>query len=129
MDAIHVDTADGNAPLCVPCVVERRRADPGARRVIRKLCEIETPIAPGRTTAKVCYQVMASLLPGQPMPEFTEEWWVSGEEWEAMTGNPQLGADSPDNLMVRYGDEARWYQERVTNPSVVNWVKLEFIYF
>lgn len=129
VDAIHVDAANGAAPLCVPCVVSERAADPARRNSIRKLCEVEAPIAPGHHSTKVCYQVMAGVIPGHAMPEFSEEWWITGEEWAAMMSNPQFGPDSPDNLFTRYGDEARFYQERVTDPGVINWVRLEFIYF
>lgn len=62
-------------------------------------------------------------------PEFTEEWWITSDEWEAFISDQTVTAESPRNLLVRYGDEARWYQERVTDPRVVNWVRLEFIYF
>lgn len=129
VDALHVDTSANNAPLCVTCVLADRRDKPGARRAIRKLSEIDAPITPGRNAAKVCFQVLGGILPGRPLDEVTEEWWISGDEWDRMTSDAELTPDSPNNLFVRYGDEARWYQERVTDPRAFNWVRLEFIFF
>jgi len=137
-DAIHLNLAS-NAPLCVSCAVAIRREEAeaarhgavkGGRSVVSKLYNLEMELGPGRHAAKVCFQVVASVIPGQiHMPEFTEEWWITGEQWDRITSDPGMTPDRPDNLFMRAQAEAYWYAERITDPRFVNWVRVEFIYF
>lgn len=129
-DAIHVDLWTNNA-LCVPCTLDYRREQIKGKApvTVKKLSDIEVKLPPGRHAAKICFQVLAGLVPGTPLPEFTEEWWISGDQWEAINTNPEMHPEHHDNLFVRYQDEARWYAERITDPHVINWVRVEFIYF
>jgi hypothetical protein len=84
VDSIHVDTARENAPVCVTCVVKARLNDQESARYIRKLCEVEKPLAPGTHSAKVCFQVLAGIVPGKVSPEFTEEWWITEDFCRAL---------------------------------------------
>ncbi|MGB9181843.1 MAG: hypothetical protein WCB68_21615 [Pyrinomonadaceae bacterium] len=137
VDAIHINLAT-NAALCVTCALAIRRDEAEAARhgalkearsVVSKLYNKETVLSEGHHAAKVCYQVLAGLVPGSAMPEFTEEWWITGGQWDAINSNPEMTTDHPDNLFMRAQAESYWYAERLTDPRVVNWVRVDFIYF
>ncbi|HEX3560392.1 MAG TPA: hypothetical protein VHU19_14385 [Pyrinomonadaceae bacterium] len=128
VDSIHCNV-ETEEPLCVTCVVSARRDDPALAAKIRKYYDLEARLPEGRHSAKICFQVLAGLIPGKGEPEFTEEWWITSAQLAEIISDPMMTPESPDNLFMRAGDEARWYVERVTDPRVVNFARLDFIYF
>lgn len=125
--AIHVNNST-NDPMCVSCVVRLRRSTSHQADAV-KLYNIDNALAKGQHSARLCFQVMAGIVPGQGLPEFTEEWWMSSEQWEALCKREDITPDHPENLFTRAQDEAHWYAKRLTDPRVVNWVRVDFIYF
>lgn len=128
-DAIHL--FNGSQPMCVPCVVQARQTDPEQAKKINKRFYTDAPLAQGGHAAKCAFTVYAGIIPEMVMPEFTEEWWITGEQWAALMrdlASPTFDANSQSNIFLRAGDEARWYSERITDPRIVNWVRTDFIY-
>jgi hypothetical protein len=135
-DAIHVNLAT-NDHLCIGCAIGLRRsaiqnAEPGGKpmpssvglRFIQAL-----NLGKNARAARLCFQVMAGVVPGSALPEFTEEWWLDSDTYHALLNRADMTPDHPENLFTRARDEAHWYAKQLTDPSMVNWVRVEFIYF
>jgi hypothetical protein len=65
--------------------------------------------------ARCAFEVVAGVIPGQPMAEFTKQWWLA-------TGDP-------DERFQELYTEARRYAESLIDPSRLNWVRLEWVWF
>jgi hypothetical protein len=71
--------------------------------------------------ARVCWEVVAGLLPGRdPEPEFTKQWWMTSSEVEA--------ANAPDIWAERQA-AAMEYARSLQNPNDLNWVRVDWIWF
>lgn len=68
--------------------------------------------------AKVVIEVVAGLVPGTPIEEFTKRFAITSKEWEDKTG---------DAAMKTYGF-AQEYMRTLWNPSRINWVRCDWIY-
>lgn len=66
--------------------------------------------------AKLVIEVTAGLIPGQPDPQHTRRWALSTEECEdGYTMSDALGA-------------SREYAAVLAHPSVVNWVRHDWVW-
>jgi hypothetical protein len=74
--------------------------------------------------AKALIEVVAGILPGTPMPEFTKRWEYTSEDYEqdrkALPDGPTIFSE---RLM-----EAHNYAIGITHPSYVNWVRVDWIW-
>jgi hypothetical protein len=70
--------------------------------------------------AKYAVEVVAGLIPGQPMPEFTKQFWVTSDEWRSL---PTL-----ESIQDKWG-EANQYAESLMNPDRLNWVQISWVWF
>ena len=66
--------------------------------------------------ARILIEVVAGLIPNQPIPEFTRRFPISETTWA-----------EGDEVMKTYG-YAQEYSRSLWNPSRVNWVSLTWIY-
>ncbi len=69
-------------------------------------------------TARILLEVVAGLIPGQPLPEHTKQFAISEEEWEDESGIP---------VMRTYGF-VQEYMRNLWHPQKVNWVRCDWIY-
>ncbi len=64
---------------------------------------------------RTSFEVVAGLIPGQPMPEYTKQWHLADgfteEEWH------------------RAREEAYAYARTITNPHGLNWVHVDWIWY
>jgi hypothetical protein len=67
-------------------------------------------------------EVKAGLIPGQPTPEFTRQWFVTTDEWRR---GEHHSVEDPESAW----SQARAYAEQLVDPAVVNWVSLEWVWF
>ena len=65
--------------------------------------------------ARCAFEVVAGILPGVSMVEHSRQWVLSGELQR-------------DELEAAY-QAAVEYAEHLVNPTRVNWVKLEWVWF
>ena len=72
--------------------------------------------------ARVLLEVVAGVLPGTPMPEYTKQWAITSEEWNAE------GADQAQILSEANGKMQGWAMYLMMQPDRVNWVKTEWIW-
>lgn len=66
-------------------------------------------------TARCAFEVVAGLLPGQPMDEYTKQFFMT--------------SDDPDSRFQELYTQAREYAEALIDPSRLNWVRFEWVWF
>lgn len=83
-------------------------------------------------TAKLIIEVRGGLVPGEPDPELTRRWAVSGAEFEdAARADEQT---DPEHAAHRYlllafrGAQADEYARTLRNPDRCNWVSTDWIW-
>lgn len=70
-------------------------------------------------------EVVAGLVPGKPDPEFTKRFVVTAEEWALTSAGDGHQVQNPESPW----GQAREYAESLVNPSRVNWVRIEWVWF
>jgi hypothetical protein len=75
----------------------------------------ETDDGPVVKAARCAFEVVAGLLPGQPMDEYTKRFFMT--------------SDDPAEKFQELYTQAREYAETLIDPSQLNWVKLEWVWF
>lgn len=75
------------------------------------------------TTARCGVDVVAGVLPGTPMEEYTRQWFLTSEEWNADD------ADQAQLLTDLAGKATAWATYLMLQPDRVNWVKTEWVWF
>ena len=66
------------------------------------------------------FQVTAGILIGEPMDEYTKVWTYTSKDYD----EDQKG----ENIFNRLKDGAYDYAKNLSNPGIVNWVKVQFIW-
>lgn len=72
--------------------------------------------------ARVAIEVVAGIIPGTPIAEYSKRWVITSSQW--YSDEP----DDKDKIQAIY-KEMHEYQASMMNPGYVNWVKTEWIYF
>ncbi len=85
---------------------------------------------------KAAIEVHAGLIPGQPEPNFTRQWWITSEEWaKANAADNALGKDhhgqtATGNLLTEKQGPAYAYAQMLSlQPHLVNWVQVAWVWF
>ena len=73
-----------------------------------------------------CWEVKAGVLPGKPEEEYTKKFFYTSGDREA---DDTLPENTKTNRFTEKMHEAHHYAKCITNPSRVNWVSVEFIWF
>lgn len=73
----------------------------------------------GMKRAQVVFEVVAGVLPGTPIEEYTKRWAFSRSELEA---------DEEANAYQEAQAAAEAYAESLRVPSRLNWVRLDWIW-
>lgn len=72
--------------------------------------------------ARVVVEVVAGLIPGQPMPEYTRRWGIDSEEWSD-AGEKQM------ELLAEVNGKAQGYAALLMlQPNRLNWVRTDWIW-
>jgi hypothetical protein len=69
---------------------------------------------------KAQWKVTAGIIMGQPMDEYARVWTYSSKDYDA----DQKGASIYHDLL----DEVHNYGRELSNPGMVNWVNIEFVW-
>lgn len=75
-------------------------------------------------SARCGVDVVAGVLPGTPMEEYTRQWFISSEVWHAASSD-----DKTQLLSDLAGRASGWATFLMLQPDRVNWVKTEWIWF
>ncbi len=76
-------------------------------------------------SARFAVAVVAGVLPGERMQEYTRRWVVSSRQWGEVEGTPKAA----ELLAQRSGQAAGYAGLLQLQPERVNWVKTEWIWF
>lgn len=80
---------------------------------------------PNMQSLKAAFQVTAGVVPGHPEDEFTRVWYYTSNDFENDTKGDREKISTFQKVML----ESSRYCESLINPSRLNWVKLEWIWF
>lgn len=71
---------------------------------------------------KLIIEVVAGVLPNEPMPEYTKRFGLTGDDLDRMREAKDSSASD------RAHGEALMYAVGLMDPSRVNWVRLDWIW-
>ena len=87
-------------------------------------------------------EVVAGIVPGQPLHEFTKQFWYTCDDWERDQAQTKIViAEESGEIPGRQGEEpwkskfqalreeALAYAARVANPACLNWVQVTWIWY
>ena len=74
--------------------------------------------------AKALIEVLAGIIPGEPIAEYTKLWGYSSEDYGLDKAVP---LDQPTIFSKRL-EEAHAYAMGLSNPAHVNWVRVDWIW-
>lgn len=77
-------------------------------------------------SARAAWEVVAGIIPGQPMPEYTRQWALTSDDWYDSDGRPSTKGIAE---FTRLQAVAQEYARAITDPSRVNWVRIDWIWF
>ena len=77
--------------------------------------------------ARILIEVVAGVIPGQPMPEYTKQFVITSDAWYAQ-GEYENKPDAARQEILQIYGYAQEYMRDLMNPKILNWVKLEWIY-
>jgi hypothetical protein len=72
-------------------------------------------VPPRMVSARAAFEVTAGLIPGQTMHEYTKQFFFTSED--------------PDTRFAELRNDAIAYATQVIDPSQVNWVRLDWVWF
>ena len=73
------------------------------------------------------WEVVAGVIPGQTMPEYTKRFYYSSRDKEEDYQHRKEIAYQP--LFMKQMACAMAYHQQLSDPAIVNWVRLDFIWF
>jgi len=77
---------------------------------------------------KLIIEVMAGIIPGQPMDEHTQRWtWTSDDEAQLRKGNHEQMKWANLRYVFMAG-QSREYAASLENPQRFNWVRRDWIW-
>ena len=74
--------------------------------------------------AKLVIEVVAGLVPGTPMPEYTRRWGWSSEDQEKLIADD---AEAKAKYICIAG-ESREYAASLEDPRRINWVRRDWLW-
>jgi hypothetical protein len=80
------------------------------------------------TSVRIVLEVVAGVLPGTPIQEYTKQFIITNDMWYAQGEYEGKQEEAKMEILKIYG-WAQEYARNLMNPQVVNWVKVEWIYF
>jgi hypothetical protein len=80
--------------------------------------------------AKAFFVVTAGIIPEEPDPALSRQWSYTSVDYEAdKAAIDAMVSNGPGGTKyVEYRRQALAYAGELMNPSLVNWVRLEFIW-
>lgn len=72
--------------------------------------------------ARCAIDVLAGVLPGTPMDEFSKRFWLTSDDWDG-------GSEKGQEAFAKMVQEAQQYMLTLMNPAQVNWVRFEWVWF
>lgn len=76
---------------------------------------------------KASWTVVAGVIPGTPIAEFTKRWDYDSDEMEEDGRHASDPAYQP--LFMKKLAEASFYAYQLNNPKLLNWVETTFLWY
>lgn len=80
---------------------------------------------------RCAWEVTAGIVPGTPMPDYSRRWIITSECWEKMNSlsDEEFKREFPEgSFYLRFLEEAHNYAKELTQPQLLNWVRVEWIW-
>jgi hypothetical protein len=80
------------------------------------------------------WEVTAGIIPGEPMEELGKRWTITDEyiqtirEMTALTEEQWIEHFPEGSKLYQFQQEAFQYARSLSDPSKVNWVKVEWVW-
>jgi len=74
--------------------------------------------------ARVIVEVVAGLIPNDPMPEYTRRWALTGEEWSAAIAD----GTAEEKLAELNGRAQGYAMLLMLQPNRLNWVRTDWLW-
>jgi len=76
-------------------------------------------------TARVLLEVVAGIVPNQPLPELTKHWAITSDEW----AQAELSVGGHGSLLSQRNGQALGYAAwLMMQPDRCNWVRTNWIW-
>lgn len=69
-------------------------------------------------SARCALEVIAGVIPGNAEPEYTKRFVVTSDEYERQP-----------EIIIDVRDRAFAYAKTIMNPRILNWVRIDWIWF
>jgi hypothetical protein len=76
---------------------------------------------------KAAWEVRAGLIPGQPMEEYTQQFFYTSDDYEEDGKHAKEVSYHP--IFMKRMAEASSYHQQMSNPQMLNWAELSFIWY
>lgn len=80
-----------------------------------------------REGMKGFWSVQAGILPGEPIPKHTKNYYYLSAMYDADVKRIKTGSKDPSTFQ-EMRDEAIDYAKELIDPRQVNWVRLEWVW-
>ena len=78
-------------------------------------------------SARILLEVVAGVIPNQPMPEYTKQFAITSDIYYAQGKYEGKEEEAQWEIMKVYG-LVQEYMRTLWNPGRVNWVRCDWIY-
>lgn len=78
--------------------------------------------------ARIAIEIVAGVVPGTPVPEFTKRFVITSDAWYKQGDYEGKDDEAEMEVMKVYG-LAQEYMRTLWNPKRANWVRCDWIYF
>jgi hypothetical protein len=69
---------------------------------------------------KCSISVEGGIIPGLPIPEYTKQWILTSKDMQS---------ERAGFLLLEKMEEASKYAISIQNPAILNWVKMQWIWY
>jgi hypothetical protein len=76
---------------------------------------------------KAAWEVRAGLVPGTAMPEYTKRFIYTSEDYDVDAQHAKDMAYQP--IFMQQIAKASSYHQQMSNPGMLNWAELTFIWY
>lgn len=77
-------------------------------------------------SVRVAVDVVAGVVPGTPMPEYSRRYYITSAEWHAAADTPEGQA----TLLAEMNGKAQgWASYLMLQPDALNWVRTDWVWF
>lgn len=80
-----------------------------------------------RQSLKASWEVRAGVIPGQPIPELTKQFYYTSRDYEEDGEHAKELNYQP--LFMKQMACASSYHQQMSNPQLNNWAELTFIWY